>query len=44
MFVPPSFLQKVMTSDDGIAIMVRPVSGMQGLRRRRERSGRCCAP
>jgi putative ABC transport system permease protein len=31
MFVPLSFLQKVMTSDDGIAIMVRPVSGMKGL-------------
>src|SRR5436309_3129309 len=31
MFVPLSFLQKVMTSDDGIAIMVRPVSGMPGL-------------
>jgi putative ABC transport system permease protein len=31
MFVPLSFLQKVMTSDDGIAIMVRPVRGMKGL-------------
>jgi putative ABC transport system permease protein len=31
MFVPLSFLQKVMTSDDGIAIMVRPVGGMKGL-------------
>jgi len=31
MFVPLSFLQKVMTSNDGIAIMVRPISGMKGL-------------
>jgi putative ABC transport system permease protein len=31
MFVPLSFLQKVMTSDDGIAIMVRPIRGVQGL-------------
>ena len=31
MFVPLSFLRKVMTSDDGIAIMVRPVGGMKGL-------------
>jgi putative ABC transport system permease protein len=31
LFVPLSFLQKVMTSNDGIAIMVRPVSGMKGL-------------
>jgi len=31
MFVPLSFLQKVMTSDDGIAIMVRPVGGMRGV-------------
>jgi putative ABC transport system permease protein len=31
LFVPLSFLQKVMTSDDGIAIMVRPVAGMKGL-------------
>jgi putative ABC transport system permease protein len=31
MFVPLSFLQKVMTSDDGIAIMIRPVGGMKGL-------------
>ena len=30
-FVPLSFQQKVMTSDDGIAIMVRPVGGMKGL-------------
>jgi putative ABC transport system permease protein len=31
MFVPLSFLQKVMTSNDGIAIMIRPVGGMKGL-------------
>jgi putative ABC transport system permease protein len=31
MFVPLSFLQKVMTSDEGIAIMIRPVGGMKGL-------------
>ena len=31
MFVPLSFLQKVMTSDDGIAILVRPARGMKGL-------------
>ncbi|MCG3194948.1 MAG: Macrolide export ATP-binding/permease protein MacB [Thermoanaerobaculia bacterium] len=30
-FVPLSFLQKVMTSGDGIAIMVRPATGMKGL-------------
>jgi len=30
-FVPISFLQKVLTSDDGIAIMVRPAAGMKGL-------------
>jgi putative ABC transport system permease protein len=30
-FVPLSFLKKVMTSDDGISILVRPVRGMQGL-------------
>ena len=30
-FVPISFLQKVLTSDDGIAIMVRPAKGMEGL-------------
>src|SRR5204862_156993 len=30
-FVPLSFQQKVMTSDDGIAIMVRPLGGMKGL-------------
>jgi putative ABC transport system permease protein len=31
MFVPLSFLQKVMTSDDGISILVRPAKGMSGL-------------
>jgi putative ABC transport system permease protein len=31
MLVPLSFLQKVMTSDDGIALMARPVGGMKGL-------------
>jgi putative ABC transport system permease protein len=31
MLVPLEFLQKVLTSDDGIAIMVRPVRGMKGL-------------
>ena len=31
MFVPLSFLQKVMTSDEGISILVRPAKGMQGL-------------
>jgi putative ABC transport system permease protein len=31
MFVPLTFLQKVMTSDEGIAIFVRPVRGMEGL-------------
>jgi putative ABC transport system permease protein len=31
MLVPITFLQKVLTSDDGIAIMVRPVRGMKGL-------------
>jgi putative ABC transport system permease protein len=30
-FVPLSFLQKVMTSNDGISILVRPSRGMQGL-------------
>jgi putative ABC transport system permease protein len=30
-FVPLSFLQKVMTSNEGIAILVRPVTGMKGL-------------
>jgi putative ABC transport system permease protein len=30
-FVPLSFLQKVMTANDGIAIMVRPRAGMKGL-------------
>jgi len=31
MFVPLTFLQKVMTLDDGIAILVRPARGMSGL-------------
>lgn len=31
LFVPLSFLQKVMTSDDGIAIIVKPARGMQGI-------------
>jgi len=31
LLVPLSFLQKVMTADDGIAIMVRPLGGMEGL-------------
>jgi putative ABC transport system permease protein len=31
MFVPLAFLQKIMTSDDGISIMTRPVEGMKGL-------------
>ena len=40
-FVPLSFLQKVMTSDDGIAILVRPLGGMKGLAGDgRARSGR----
>ena len=30
-FVPLSFLQKVMTSNDGISILVRPARGMPGL-------------
>jgi len=30
-FVPLSFLQKVMTADEGIAILVRPARGMKGL-------------
>ncbi|MGE5347114.1 MAG: ABC transporter permease [Acidithiobacillales bacterium] len=30
-FVPITFLQKVMTSDDGIAVLVRPSAGMKGL-------------
>jgi putative ABC transport system permease protein len=30
-FVPISFVQKVMTSDEGIAILVRPARGMAGL-------------
>ena len=31
LFLPLSFLQKVMTSDDGISILVRPANGMKGL-------------
>jgi putative ABC transport system permease protein len=31
LFVPLTFLQKVLTSDDGIAVMVRPARGMEGL-------------
>jgi putative ABC transport system permease protein len=31
MFVPLSFLQKVMTADDGISILVRPARGMGGI-------------
>ncbi len=30
-FVPLSFMQKVMTSNEGIAILVRPARGMKGL-------------
>jgi putative ABC transport system permease protein len=30
-FVPVTFLQKVLTSDEGIAILVRPAEGMKGL-------------
>jgi putative ABC transport system permease protein len=30
-FVPLSFLRKVMTSNEGISILVRPVTGMKGL-------------
>jgi len=30
-FVPISFLQKVMTPDDGISVLVRPAEGMRGL-------------
>jgi putative ABC transport system permease protein len=30
-FVPLSFMQKVMTSNEGIAILVRPAQGMKGL-------------
>jgi putative ABC transport system permease protein len=30
-FVPLSFMQKVMTSGEGIAILVRPAQGMKGL-------------
>jgi putative ABC transport system permease protein len=32
-FVPISFLQKVFTSDHGVAVLVRPVDGMSGLDR-----------
>ena len=32
-FVPLTFLQKVLTSDDGISILVRPTEGMAGLER-----------
>jgi putative ABC transport system permease protein len=31
LFVPLAFLQKVMTANDGIAIMARPVGGMKGV-------------
>jgi putative ABC transport system permease protein len=31
LFVPLSFFQKVMTQDDGIALMARPVDGMKGV-------------
>lgn len=31
LFVPISFLQKVLTSNDGISLLVRPVTGMSGL-------------
>lgn len=30
-FVPITFLQKVLTSDEGIALLVRPARGMEGL-------------
>ena len=30
-FVPVTFLQKVLTSDEGISILVRPADGMKGL-------------
>jgi putative ABC transport system permease protein len=30
-FVPVTFLQKVLTSDDGISVLVRPAEGMKGL-------------
>jgi len=33
MFVPLSFLQKVMTTNEGISILVRPTGGMTGLHR-----------
>jgi putative ABC transport system permease protein len=31
LFVPLSFFQKVLTQDDGIALMARPVDGMKGV-------------
>ncbi len=31
LFVPVTFLQKVLTSDEGISVLVRPVDGMKGL-------------
>ena len=31
MFVPLSFMQKIMTSNEGIQILVRPARGMEGL-------------
>jgi putative ABC transport system permease protein len=31
LFVPITFLQKVMSSDEGLAILVRPIGGMAGL-------------
>jgi len=33
MFVPLSFLQKVMTTNEGVSILVRPAGGMNGLHR-----------
>jgi putative ABC transport system permease protein len=33
MFVPITFLKKVLTSDEGLAILVRPTGGMAGLDR-----------
>jgi putative ABC transport system permease protein len=36
MYVPLTFLQKVMTSDEGIAILVRPARGMSGLEETRD--------
>lgn len=41
-FVPLSFLQKVMTANDGIAIMVRPRAGMEGSTTPKGKSGRSC--